>query len=63
MTTYPKKPCACGREIGSNVIRSHRRKCFVMLSEWAKKGKPMYLLDERTDEAKAKHPLPEPTRT
>ena len=45
--TYNRVRCVCGRLIGANNIRQHRRKCDVQLEKWKRDEHPMYLLDDR----------------
>lgn len=51
--TYPKHECACGRLVGSNNEKRHRRKCVPWLLAYAASGGCLHGLDER----KVKVPL------
>ncbi len=54
---YIKKECACGKLVGENVFKQHARKCSTQLREWAKEGRSMHMLDERSEEQKAADPI------
>jgi len=54
---YVQITCACGRKIGANVIRQHRRRCEVQLEAWRREGASVDELDEREHSRRGQVPI------
>jgi hypothetical protein len=47
--TYSKIRCVCGRRIGGNVIRQHRRMCPVVKANERRRQELQAFVDDRLD--------------
>ena len=54
---YEQVECVCGRKLGVNVVRQHRRRCEVQLEVWRRQGVSVVAIDERDVEQRGQLPM------